>query len=95
MGEIHPQDAWPKPPTPDAPLLKEFTDRFLAYAKLHVKESSLEFYKRAASRLLAFTDLANERISKINPEVVTRFVGSRKGVASARLTAISALSAVF
>jgi|GEM_PF-2210089 len=80
LGEIHPQGAWPKLPAPEAPILKEFTNRFLAYSKLHVKESSLEFYKRSVARFLAFPDLANEQISKINPEIVTRFVGSRTGV---------------
>jgi integrase len=43
-----------------------------------VKESSFEFYAGAVARLLAFTELANIQISKINPEIISRFAGSRK-----------------
>jgi len=45
LGEIHPLDPWPKPPVPEAPSLRDFSTRFLEYAKLHVKESSFTFYK--------------------------------------------------
>ena len=44
LGEVHPLDPWPKSPAPEAPILKEFTSRFLEYARLQVKESSFEFY---------------------------------------------------
>src|SRR6185437_9704638 len=78
LGGVHPLDPWPKPPAPEAPILREFTTRFLEYARLHVKESSFEFYAGAVARLLAFPDLANAQISKVNPEIVSRFAGSRK-----------------
>jgi integrase len=78
LGEVHPLDPWPKPPKPEAPLLKEFSTRFLEYTQPHVKESSLAFYRGAVSRLLAFAELANQQISKINPEMVTRFAVHRK-----------------
>jgi hypothetical protein len=32
LGEVHPLDPWPKPLAPEAPMLKEFTNRFLEYA---------------------------------------------------------------
>jgi integrase len=78
LGEVHRLDPWPKPPAPEAPILKEFTTRFLEYARLHVKESSFEFYAGAVARLLAFPELANMQISKINSELVSRFAGNRK-----------------
>ncbi len=78
LGEIHPLDPWPKPPRPDAPLLREFSARFLEYARLHVKESSFAFYGAAVSRLLAFPELANEQISKIKPDVIARFASARR-----------------
>lgn len=78
LGEVHPLDPWPKPLAPEAPVLREFTTRFLEFARLHVKESSFEFYAGAVARLLAFPELANAQISKINPEIVSRFAGSRK-----------------
>ena len=71
---------WPQAPAPEAPLLREFTNRFLEYARLHVKESSFEFYVGAVARLLNYPDLANAQISKINPELVARFAGRRKSV---------------
>jgi integrase len=61
-------------------MLKEFTNRFLEYARLQVKESSFEFYAGAVSRLLSFPELASTQISKINPEIAARFAGSRKAV---------------
>jgi hypothetical protein len=64
LGEVHPIDPWPKPLAPEAPMLKEFTSRFLEYARLHVKESSYEFYAGAVSRLLSFPELASAQISK-------------------------------
>jgi integrase len=78
LGEVHPLNPWPKPPAPKAPILREFTTRFLEYARLHVKASSFEFYASAVARLLNFADLANTQISKINPEIVARFAGTRR-----------------
>ena len=89
LGEIHPSDPWPKrPPTPEAPLLRDFSTRFLEYAKLHVKESSFEFYGAAVSRFLDFPDLAKAQISKIKPEVIARFASARK-TAGAGVSAIN------
>lgn len=88
LGEIHPLDLWPKPPTPEAPLLRDFSMRFLEYARLHVKESSFAFYTAAVSRLLAFPELADEQISKIKPEVIARFAGAR----GARGVGVSAIN---
>lgn len=78
LGEVHPLDPWPKPPTPEAPLLRDFSTRFLEYTKLHVKESSFAFYAAAVSRFLASPDLANAQISKIKPEVIARFASARR-----------------
>jgi hypothetical protein len=48
LGEVHPLDPWPKPAAPEVPVLRQFTKRFLEYARLHVKESSFEFYARSS-----------------------------------------------
>jgi hypothetical protein len=37
LGEVHPLDPWPKPPAPEAPILRRFTTRFLEYARLHAQ----------------------------------------------------------
>jgi hypothetical protein len=58
--------------------LRNFSTRFLEYARLHVKESSFAFYAAAVSRFLAFADLANIQISKIKPEVIAHFASTRK-----------------
>jgi integrase len=71
-------DPWPKPPTPKAPVLRDFSTRFLEYVRLHVKESSFAFYAAAVSRLLIFPDLANSQISKIKPEAIARFASASR-----------------
>ena len=43
-----------------------------------MRESSFTFYSRAVSRLLAFSELANQQISRINPEHIARFARYRK-----------------
>ncbi len=78
LGEIHPLDPWPKPPVPVAPSLRDFSTRFLEYAKLHVKESSFAFYKASVSRLLRFSELADRPLSKIQPEIISRFAATRR-----------------
>ena len=78
LGEIHPLDPWPKPPTPEAPLLRDFSTRFLEYVRLHVKESSFAFYAAAICRLLTSPELANAQISKIKPEIIAHFASVRK-----------------
>jgi len=78
LGDVHPLDPWPKPPTPEAPLLRDFSRRFLEYVGLHVKESSFAFYAAAVSRFLASPDFANMQISKIKPEVIAGFASARK-----------------
>jgi integrase len=88
LGEIQPLEPWPKPPSPEAPMLRDFSRRFLEYARLHVKESSFAFYGAAVSRLLAFQELANAQISKIKPEIIGRFAGDRK----ARGVGVSAIN---
>src|SRR6185437_13812681 len=40
LGEVHPLDPWPKPLAPEAPVLRDFTTRFLEYARLHVKRAA-------------------------------------------------------
>jgi hypothetical protein len=45
LGEIHPLDPWPKPLAPEAPLLRDFSVRFLKYVRLHVKESQLRILR--------------------------------------------------
>ena len=62
LGEVHPLDPWPKPLAPEAPKLTEFSNRFREYARLHVKESSFEFYLGAVARLSSFPDLANANL---------------------------------
>lgn len=43
-----------------------------------VKESSFVFYTRAVLRLLAFPELANQQLSKIKPEIISRFAANPK-----------------
>ena len=79
LGEVHPLDPWPKAPNPVAPLLRDFALRFLEFARMHVKETTLTFYKGCILRLSAFPELARSQISKITPELVTKYASYRSG----------------
>lgn len=79
LGEVHPLDPWPKPPNPVAPLLRDFAQRFLEFVRAHVKETTLVFYQGCVSRLGAFPELSGSQISKITPELVTRYAVHRSG----------------
>lgn len=79
LGEVHPLDPWPKVPNPLPPLLRDFGLRFLEFARMHVKETTLTFYNGCVSRLSAFPELGSSRMSKITPELVTRYALYRSG----------------
>jgi len=79
LGEIHPLDSWPRPPAPQAPLLREFSERFEEYAREHTKESTANFYKECMRRVLLFVPLADAMLDSITGETITKYTKWRRG----------------
>ena len=44
LGEIHPNDPWPKPAASAPPVFRAFAKEFLQYAKTHTKPGTHTFY---------------------------------------------------
>ncbi len=74
LGHIHPLDAWPKIPPPQAPTLQAFSIQFLENASLHVKPGSLRYYQVHVARLLSSRELATASVGKLNGEIIGRYV---------------------
>lgn len=86
LGQIHPRDPWPMTPAPQAPTLEVFSKRFLEHAKLHVKPSSLTYYEVCLARLLSLRELSSESISRINGELIARYVRHRMAAGASHAT---------
>lgn len=69
-----------------APTLKDFSQRFLDNASVGRKQaprlSTLEFYAYRLSALLRFEPLASARLDAIRPELVERYIQSRRPTVS-------------
>jgi hypothetical protein len=44
LGQVHPNDPWPKPAMSSPPVFRAFAKEFLAYAKTHTKPGTQTFY---------------------------------------------------
>src|SRR6185369_13283528 len=44
LGQIHPNDPWPKAAVSGPPIFRAFAKEFLAYAKTHTKPGTHTFY---------------------------------------------------
>jgi hypothetical protein len=75
LGLIHPLDEWPRPAAPaeKAPSVKEFSARFLDFAKLHVKESSHRFYETCVNRVLLRKELALAPLDQVTATVIADY----------------------
>jgi integrase len=82
LGVVHPLDPWPPAAPPQAPTLKEFEKRFLAYAEQHCKPRTAQFYQDCLRRTLAFHPLAEIPMSQVTGELVGKYVRFRQSLPS-------------
>jgi hypothetical protein len=80
LGEIHPNDPWPKPATSAPPIFRAFAKEFLQYAKTHTKPGTHTFYSVCLERLLAFAAIADAPLDAITGETVSRYARHRQEV---------------
>jgi integrase len=81
LGQIHPNDPWPKPTASAPPVFRSFAKEFLQHAKTHTKPGTYTFYDVRLDRLLAFAAIADTPLDAITGEVVTRYARHRQEVA--------------
>jgi len=80
LGEIHPNDPWPKSTTSAPPVFRAFTKEFLQYAKTHTKPGTHTFYSVCLDRLLTFAAIADAPLDAITGETVSRYARHRQEV---------------
>ena len=80
LGEIHPNDPWPKAAASAPPIFRAFAKEFLQYAKTHTKPGTQTFYGVCLDRLLTFAAIADAPLDAITGETVSRYARHRQEV---------------
>jgi integrase len=80
LGEIHPNDPWPKPAASGPPIFRAFGKEFLQYAKTHTKPGTHTFYDVCLGRLLTFAAIADAPLDAITGDLVSRYARYRQEV---------------
>jgi len=65
LGQVHPNDPWPKAAVSAPPVFRAFAQEFLQYAKTHTKAGTHTFYSVCLGRLLTFAAIADAPINAI------------------------------
>jgi integrase len=80
LGQVHPLDPWPSAAPPQAPTLKDFSERFLKHVRLHAKASTAVFYNTCLKRTLAFHPLSEIPMSAVTGELIAKYVRFRQSL---------------
>ena len=80
LGQIHPNDPWPKAATIGPPIFRAFAKEFLQYAETHTKPGTHTFYSVCLERLLTFAAIADAPLDAITGETVSRYARHRQEV---------------
>ena len=81
LGEIRPNDLWPKPTASSPPVFRSFAKEFLQYAKTHTKPGTHTFYEGSLGRLFTFAAIADAPLSAITGDLASRYARHRQEVA--------------
>ena len=81
LGQVHPNDPWPKPKVSAPPIFRAFAKEFLQYAKTHTKPGTHTFYGVCLDRLLTFATIADAPLDAITGDLVSRYARHRQEVA--------------
>lgn len=80
LGEIHPNDPWPKPASAGPPIFRAFAKEFLTYVKTNTKAGTHTFYDVCLERLLTFALIADAPLNAITGDLVSRYARYRQDV---------------
>ena len=83
LGQVHPLAPWPPAAPPQAPTLKDFSDRFLKHVRLHAKASTTVFYETCLNRTLPFHPLSEIPMSAVTGELISKYVRFRQSLPAA------------
>ena len=81
LGQVHPNDPWPKPTASAPPVFRSFAKEFLQYANTHTKPGTRRFYEGSLGRLLTFAAIADAPLNAITGDLVGRYARHRQEVA--------------
>jgi integrase len=89
LGEIHPNDPWPKPTASAPPVFRAFAKEFLRYAETHTKPGTQTFYEGGLGRLLTFAAIADAPLNAITGELAGRYARHRQEVAENSIVTVN------
>lgn len=90
LGQVHPNDPWPKPAVSAPPVFRAFAKEFLEYAKTHTKPGTHTFYDVCLDRLLTFAAIADAPLDAITGDLVSRYARYRQEVAENSVITVNA-----
>lgn len=80
LGQVHPNDPWPKPAVSAPPAFRAFAKEFVQYCTTHTKPGTRTFYDVCLERLLSFAAIADAPLDAITGDVVSRYARYRQEV---------------
>jgi len=89
LGEIHPNDPWPKPAASAPPIFRAFAKEFLQYAKTHTKPGTHTFYEGSLGRLLTFAAIADAPLNALTGDLAGRYAHHRQEVAENSIVTVN------
>lgn len=89
LGEIHPNDPWPKVAASAPPVFRLFAKEFLQCAKTQTKPGTRTFYEGCLARLLTFAAIADAPLNAITGELVGRYARHRQEVAENSIVTVN------
>ena len=78
LGQVHPNDPWPKPTVSAPPVFRAFAPEFRQYAKTHTKPGTHKFYDDCLERLLAFAPIADSPLNAITGDLASKYARHRQ-----------------
>jgi integrase len=80
LGQVDPLAPWPPAAPPQAPTLKDFSERFLKHVRLHAKASTAVFCETCLNRTLSFHPLSEILMSAVTGELISKYVRFRQSL---------------
>jgi integrase len=81
LGQVHPNDPWPKVESVGPPVFRVFAKEFLQHVKTQRKPGTHTFYSVCLDRILTFAAIADAPLDAITGETVSRYARHRQDLA--------------